>query len=307
MVHDDAAFYPSARWFCKSTDNGATWDTLADFAKLFKLPYTCGMTMNSRGHIFVGGAANTILKSTDKGITWKMVNPPNGTTNGSSGKTPTIKFSKNHPDIGFASALTDEGKPGSGGILRTIDGGESWKKIAFADTSIWGMEVVDRGSSIEIMAGGYMQGLDHADAFGGKFFLVVQSKDGGETWTKLNNANSVYNIKYNPAHPHGREYFFATGGGLLIYSPNGVGVEEDTTSKAEQPGIPFSEFYREYNYSTSIDELSLYTINGERVLYQKAGDLLAINPEFLRQSAGVYLCVIQGRDGKRLLRTLINY
>lgn len=289
---------PTQPWFCRSTDAGATWDTLANFRALFPGVYfICGMTTNAAGHIFVGGYSGAIMRSKDKGKTWDLVNKPRLSNSG--GKTPGIKFSRAYPNLGFATNLVDV--QGGAGILRTDDGGETWKNAVYADTSFWGLELVDRqDGKVEVVAG--INGLNSP--------FLVHSLDQGFAWSRIDDASTpwrtkgdneryrTYSIKYNPAHPRGRQYYFATGSGLLMYSPFGVSVEEEEKKRLQGEGISFITLQRQVQESSQLQSLTFYNACGsvvahiadnfERSLYELSSTL----------GNGMYIATLKSADGK---------
>jgi photosystem II stability/assembly factor-like uncharacterized protein len=102
--------------------------------------------------------ATALLKTTDAGLNWEIVNTP-----GYTGNLWWIDFM--NEDYGFVA--------GDGKILRTIDGGSNWEIIQAGDNqALYCVDVID---SLHIAAAGY----------GGTSYPAknIYSSDGGYTWT----------------------------------------------------------------------------------------------------------------------------
>lgn len=146
----------------KSTDYGSTWKEIpwyTDSSGYF-MRFFCSMSMNPEtGDLFLGGAHNRILRSTDVGESWvlqhKYSDNPFGDGWYLNTKTPTIRFSKEKPNVGFASCQRFKSSSSMYGLLKTTDYGLTWKPIAFKDTSLWALDVVDAGGNVEVVTMSY--------------------------------------------------------------------------------------------------------------------------------------------------------
>ncbi|MFN5875133.1 MAG: WD40/YVTN/BNR-like repeat-containing protein, partial [Ignavibacteria bacterium] len=133
----------------KSTDNGATWDSISAIPSAFT-SRLCTITIrpDSTNVLYVGAKGGVMLRSTDRGVTWNRVPVVGGRLNiiADDSEIPKIVFSPREPLTGYAVvAITLETKiSGNGGVLKTTDGGLTWDRIGFADTSFWAVDVRER-------------------------------------------------------------------------------------------------------------------------------------------------------------------
>lgn len=298
-------------WFCKSTDNGATWDTIYNFTAKHNIYALCGLTQNKMGALFQGAVGGYILKSDDKGYTWKVVYKPDVDALGQ--KTPIIKFSANNPNIGFAAQTRSE-KGVKGGILKTNDGGNTWFKILNQDTSYWALELAEVGDKITITTAFH----GYNDPSSKKH--IIQSTDGGFGWNKIDNATtpwpqkngpfSIHKILYNSKRPSGREYFFTTNvGTLMAYLPLSTGVLDTFGKHVEsQFGVHLQQYIFNINLRDDIKNVDIYAITGEQVLSfttTQSSEQLSHN---IRELAnGTYYAVVTTSKGNIEHQMVLQY
>jgi len=136
----------------RSMDRGVSWDSISTVGSTA----LCTITMlpNSTT-MFAGCTGGTIHKSTDAGKTWQLVAKVINNA-GDDAEVPRIVFGKRNPLVGYAVASYFYYllRP-SGGLFKTEDGGDTWKLIAFADTSLWSLAVRSIGMEDEVFVGGY--------------------------------------------------------------------------------------------------------------------------------------------------------
>ena len=180
----------------KTTDAGENWkiiwegDTPSSLARYLWIdPRDTDMLYVSTG-IFDRGAIGDndslddpfgglgILKSTDGGETWRILDQDNGLRHLYIG---SLYMHPNDPDVLLAAAghlmepdtlpylqrLMDEGKPSPMGIYRTADGGENWTQ------TLAGFEVF---SSVEMCPS------DPDNVYAGSIDSIYRSEDAGQTW-----------------------------------------------------------------------------------------------------------------------------
>ncbi|MFN5876216.1 MAG: WD40/YVTN/BNR-like repeat-containing protein, partial [Ignavibacteria bacterium] len=89
------------------------------------------------------------------------------------------------PLTGYAVvAITLETRiEGNGGLLKTTNGGLSWDRIAFADTSFWAVDVRERNGKDEVFIGGFR--INNTATVIKGDGLVYRSPDGGATWSQV--------------------------------------------------------------------------------------------------------------------------
>lgn len=173
---------PLALW--RSTDLGASWDSLATFPGTYRA-CTIGIRPDSTNIILVGTAQGMIWRSQDSGRTFTKASMGGKDTIRSDAEIPKIVFSRRDPQTAYCvvaiGSTVNPGLAGSGGVWKSIDGGRNWQRTGFADTSLWAVEVIDRGTHDELWVGGFRLTLQPTAVPGDS--LVARSTDGGATWT----------------------------------------------------------------------------------------------------------------------------
>src|SRR4029453_12843059 len=123
-------------------------------------------------------------KSIDGGAHWTHV----GLTD--TDKIARIVIDPRNPDIAYVAALGHEwGQNEERGVLKTIDGGKSWKKVLYKNDQTGCSDVdIDPANSNIVYAGMYTfrRWAWHLDSGGGETALY-KSVDGGATWQRLTN------------------------------------------------------------------------------------------------------------------------
>jgi photosystem II stability/assembly factor-like uncharacterized protein len=175
----------------KTTDGGENWTAIWEGENLARYlwinPQNPDVLYVSTG-IFDREAANSdvqtgepggvgILKSTDGGRTWRVLNQENGLTNLYIG---SLFMHPENPDILLAAAgnhawsFPDEGD--SGGVFITTDGGETWKKVIQGEVM----------TAVEFCLS------DPNIAYAASEFAVYRSEDGGYTWKRFSKPGNVW-------------------------------------------------------------------------------------------------------------------
>ncbi len=174
----------------KTTDEGSSWKAIFE-----KYPSSIGaiaLAPSNPNLIWVGtGEANIrndvldghgIYYSPDGGTTWDFMGLKNV------GQISKIIIDPNNPNIIFVAAIGHAWGPNEDrGLYKTIDGGKTWKKVLFVNDSTGVSDVVFEPGNTQILLAGTWQVVRHPWGLidGGKGSGVYQSKDGGETWKRL--------------------------------------------------------------------------------------------------------------------------
>lgn len=212
----------------RSTDIGLTWESICVIdASLTTGLCTIAIRPDSTNILFVGAKGGTILRSDDAGRTFYKV-PVLGTSLNifDDSEIPKIVFSPLYPMTGYAvvAFANSEAIIGNGGLLKTTNGGASWNRVAYSDTSLWSVEV--RASSLgtdDVFIGGFRENTPNTIVDGDS--LVARSLDGGSTWSRFNNITwspneieelyaNVWVLRYNKPS---NKLYMATECGLYVF------------------------------------------------------------------------------------------
>lgn len=133
---------------------------------------------NPRGNVAEG---NGIYRSTDAGKTWSHVWKQEG-------QIGTITVHPDNPDIAFAAVLGSIFGPNpERGVYRTTDGGSTWQRVLFENEDTGASDVAFDPSNPRILFAGLWQARRYPWGMtsGGSGSGLHMSRDGGETWTRL--------------------------------------------------------------------------------------------------------------------------
>lgn len=223
----------------RSTDVGATWDSISviDPTLTGRL---CTITArpDSSHILYVGAQGGLMFRSDDAGLTWQQVPVLDTALKiAPDAEIPKIVFSRRDPMTGYAVVAIGSilYKPNSGGVLKTTDGGASWYRTGFSDTSFWAVDCrpTPDGQHDDVFAGGFRLGLIPTELKGDS--LVVRSTDGGTTWTQFpaidwqpnEIGQTLANIWMMRWDPVGQKMYMATQLGLYV-------LDESTTVPTTQ-------------------------------------------------------------------------
>ena len=123
-----------------------------------------------------------VYKSTDQGKTWSHSGLK------SAGQIGKIIIHPDNPDVVFVAALGNIFGPNpERGVFKTTDGGTTWNKVLFISnqTGIVDMAINPKNPRILYAAAWQAERKPWTMIDGGKEGGIYQSRDGGETWTKL--------------------------------------------------------------------------------------------------------------------------
>ncbi len=174
----------------KSSDGGITWRSIFDDQPIASIGsiavapsdpnvvYVGSGEANIRGNVAAG---NGIYKSTDAGKTWQHVWKQEG-------QIGTMVVHPTNPDIAFAAVLGHAFGPNpERGVYRTKDGGKSWQQVLQKDANIGASDVALDPSNPNILFAGLWEARRYPWDLksGGAGSGLYVSRDGGDTWTKL--------------------------------------------------------------------------------------------------------------------------
>ena len=176
----------------KTTDGGVNWDAIFDDQPVQSIG-SLGVSMTDpnvvwagtgegkiRSHISVGQGA---YKSTDGGMNWTLMGLEQ------TGRIPRLAIHPTDPDIVYVCALGHAyGPQPERGVFRTMDGGESWEQVLFVDENTGCSDIaLDPANPRNLFAGTWQLEIHtYGRTSGGPGGGLHVSRDGGDTWEKLN-------------------------------------------------------------------------------------------------------------------------
>ena len=176
----------------KTEDGGNSWNNITDGQISVGSIGSIRVALSDPNVIYVGtGSADPrgnvsigkgMYKSTDAGKTWNLIGLEKG------GQIGRIEIHPQNPDVVFAAVL---GNPfaynSERGVFRSKDGGKNWERVLFVNDKTGAMDLVMDPNNPRILYAGMWQVQRKPWTLidGGPDGGVYQSKDGGDTWKKL--------------------------------------------------------------------------------------------------------------------------
>ncbi|MDH3734179.1 MAG: sialidase [Gemmatimonadota bacterium] len=182
----------------KTTDGGVNWDEIFDDQPVQSIGSLAVSQSDPnvvwagtgegkiRSHISVGQG---VYKSTDAGETWTLMGLE------PTGRVPRLVIHPTDPDIVFVCALGHSyGPQPERGVFRTMDGGSTWEHVLVVDEDTGCSDIAMDPSNPRVLYAGTWQLEIHTwgRTSGGPGGGLHVSRDGGDTWVKLNGpANEI--------------------------------------------------------------------------------------------------------------------
>ncbi|MYH09358.1 MAG: sialidase [Gemmatimonadales bacterium] len=188
----------------KTTDGGVNWDEMFDdqpvqsIGSLAVSPTDPNIVWTGTGegkirsHVSVGQG---VYKSTDAGETWTLMGLE------PTGRIPRLVIHPANPDIVYVCALGHSyGPQPERGVYRTTDGGESWEHVLFIDEDTGCSDIAMDPTNPRILFAGTWQLEFHTwgRTSGGPGGGLHVSRDGGDTWEKLNGPDNTIGLPKKP-------------------------------------------------------------------------------------------------------------
>lgn len=281
-----------------TTNGGTNWTrtpssnipaTTTDYGYTGKF-YTQGNT------IWFGTDGGQLLRSTDKGVTWTVINTPIEDFGGGTDTTSIAEFAFSDNNNGFILKETyDGGTPNtylSTTLYRTVDGGANWTIVPVLQGMFHGA-IAFAGPGVLITAG------SSTDNFGSSY-----STDNGSTWTEIDgDSHTSLNIKS------------ATLGYSGGFSTAGLGGAYKMTNTLSNPSFTASKFKVYPNPATSVVtisatdvdsyKLSVTDLSGKTIM-TKSLNGMENTVDISALSTGAYFFELNSNNKKEVVKILKN-
>ncbi len=141
--------------------------------------YAGGGEVTVRGNVSSGTG---MYKSVDAGKTWQSIGLKN------SRHIPRIRIHPKNPDLVYAAVLGDLYKSSADrGVYKSTDGGNSWKKVLFANADAGAVDLVMDPNNPRILYASTwkIRRTPYSLESGGEGSALWKSTDGGDTWENI--------------------------------------------------------------------------------------------------------------------------
>jgi hypothetical protein len=222
----------------------------------------------------------------------------------SDSEIPKIVFSPRDPMTGYAvvTIIIAQNIKNNGGILKTTDGGASWNRIAFADTSLWAVDVRTTNGNDEVFVGGFRVDNTPTSIVGDG--LMFRSPDGGTTWSQITDVpwgknelgdtlRNCWVIRCDPTSR--RVYLAATTGLYALDEPTSV-EEVFHASTSQMPRLSSDGEILTVECDLSLGSMRRWTVidaSGRMVLTGNHDGVGPLRVDVRSLPRGVYVAVLQ--------------
>jgi hypothetical protein len=175
----------------KTEDGGSTWTNISD-GYFGGSVGSVAVSETDNNVIYVGGGEKTvrgnvsygygIWKSIDAGKSWEYKGLPG------SRHIPRIRIHPKNPDVVFAAVLGDLYKSSDErGIYKSIDGGNTWKKVLYANANAGAVDLVIDPNNYRVLYASTwrVRRTPYSLASGGEGSGLWKSTDEGTTWKEI--------------------------------------------------------------------------------------------------------------------------
>ncbi len=263
----------------RTKDGGVHWENISDgyfggsIGSVAVAPsdpnvlYVGGGECTVRGNVSYGYGA---WRSTDAGETWSAIGLENAR------HIPRMRVDPTDPDIVYAAVLGDLYKPTPDrGVYKSKDGGNTWKKVLFANENAGAMDLlIDPNNPRIIYATTWnVRRTPYSLSSGGEGSAIWKSKDSGETWEDISGnkglPGGIWGISGIAVSPVNSDRIWA-----IIENEKGGVFRSDDAGKTwqklnEDRALRQRAWYYSRIYADPQDEDIVYVMN---VSYHKSKD-----------------------------------
>jgi len=177
----------------KTTNAGTTWKPISDSVGAAAVgavaiapsnPSVVWMGTGDQANARSSYSGKGVFKSTDAGATWEFMGLPH------SHHIARILIHPTKPDVVYVAAIGHLfSKNEERGVFRTTDGGKTWSKILYKNTTTGCSDIAMDPSDAKTLYAGMYTHLRRPWRFdsGGGETALYKTTDGGDTWKKLTN------------------------------------------------------------------------------------------------------------------------
>lgn len=256
----------------KSVDRGTSWEEVleSDGINVIRADWSRELLWN--GIVWIGGETGFfqpyLAKSSDEGTTWEFMFPDMGGDNACN----SIAVHPEQPDTVYAGM--------EGAVIKTIDGGTTWKFTGLKNTpvSFYGL-VIEPSAPEHLYAGGTIPN-DNT-------FALYETFDGGDNWQAVSFPDTLKGISSLALDTNQRILYIATfGSGVWRAQSMAVGIQETEGKTMPANFILHQNYPNPFNPETIIEfglptdthvKITIYDLLGRELKVLVNGYMLSGN------------------------------
>ncbi len=263
----------------KTKNGGNTWENISDgyfggsigsiavSSSDNNVLYSGGGEVTVRGNVSYGYGVH---KSIDGGRSWKHMGLEN------SKHIPRIRIHPKNPDIVYAAVLGDLYKSSDDrGVYKSINGGESWEKVLFANADAGAVDIIMDPENPDIIYASTwrVRRTPYDFSSGGEGSALWKTTDGGKTWEEISKNEGfpegtlgIIGVTVSPVNPERVWTIVENEKGGIYRSDDGGETWENTNSDRN---LRQRAWYYSRIYADTQDENKVYVMN---VAYHMSAD-----------------------------------
>lgn len=263
----------------KTKNGGTSWENISDgyFGGSIgaiavsesdnNVLYSGGGEVTVRGNVSYGYGVH---KSVDGGRSWKHMGLEN------SMHIPRIRIHPKNPSIVYAAVLGDLYKSSEDrGVYKSTDGGETWKKVLFANADAGAVDLIMDPENPDILYASTwrVRRSPYDFSSGGEGSALWKTNDGGKTWEEISTNEGfpegtlgIIGITVSPVNPERVWAIVEANEGGIYRSDDGGKTWENTNADRS---LRQRAWYYSRIYADTQDENKVYVMN---VAYHVSSD-----------------------------------